>query len=918
MKRALTLSFYFLLFACHLQAQPYRLRVDSLKVDHKFYIGSTDRFGFFSFLNSSNQLQGSTGLVAGSVYNDRLLAPYINFSAGDGLYGSGGQIYLGNTILFQVNVDNSSLEITNDTLNVKAGGITGSHILNGTIQNEDITNPNILFSAGDGLYGSGGQVDLGGSILLQVNVDDTTIKVINDTLHSMTDTSAVQSIVNNMDLFPVVDVNENNVIIDSSGLKVNFNETYFSSIYPTALPLRWHSKNGGVTRPSMGFEQGIVNDTIYTAMPKCAAYGYFTARGASGGETLYLFNKAGVSQSFVLTASNVVYEFSLIHFAANDSIYFRTSGTIYLDDLAIYFKKELSLQDLPRSIIQDNVAMDTTDLDTTDWGTDIVYLDKFSSGNEAGGGILIRNPGYASDGVTVFGDWMRLERIKKMALMLPMGGAKGDNSNDDTEEIQAVLNAAMGTSGQVLVPLGTYRISETITIPYGVDLIGMRGSATNDADMVRFVWTGAAGDTMLKVTATDINHQKIRNIHFLGGGTANHAIWYNGGVDMGDDFDDCAFNGFASHAIVLKGGITNFHTRRNRFDAIKGYAVYINCNQSAGDFSIKEFTYDNTSTKGLGLLWLDGTNSTGGIIHGEISDAKVEYGSDPVPNMSGFVKLGMDSTSFPQLYQYRIRLKNLWFACTSTTDSVSVVELTYKSNYVMLDFENVLAPWPNMKIVKNSLKVPEKQYGYFAKYVFAPYVSSSNFSWTEFETRVVINNLQVGNRTNAVLDSMNVEDNRLNFYVSGNEYSSYLKGGNVSGAMTSANNSLTITADSTFTKLGAFSTTLLNNVTFSANQLVVTTSTYPGLYQATAHISFIAEDSSNWQWKIYTGGGEGSQDSLFIQEVYNDGSNTTNVSLSGVWEKTTGATGWSLWAANLSGTGDAIIKFATIILRRMD
>ncbi|MCA9400721.1 MAG: hypothetical protein KC713_03780 [Candidatus Omnitrophica bacterium] len=218
MKRVLILSFYFLLFIGHLQAQPYRLRVDSLKVDHKFYIGATDRFGFFSFLNASNQLQGSTGLAAGSVYNDRLLAPYISFAAGDGLYGSGGQIQLGNTLLLQVNVDNSSLEITNDTLNVKAGGITGSHILNGTIQNEDITNPNILFSAGDGLYGSGGQIDLGGSILFQVNVDDSTITIINDTLHVLAgaggtlDTAGVRGIVSDSmsAYFPVTNANLQN------------------------------------------------------------------------------------------------------------------------------------------------------------------------------------------------------------------------------------------------------------------------------------------------------------------------------------------------------------------------------------------------------------------------------------------------------------------------------------------------------------------------------------------------------------------------------------------------------------------------------------------------------------------------------------------------------------------------------------
>jgi len=96
----------------------------------------------------------------------------------------------------------------------------------------------------------------------------------------------------------------------------------------------WLSKNGGVTRN--GFNQGIIADTVYHAIGAAGtAAGRVDAWGASGGETLKVFNKAGDSQNFVLTTDSTRYTISSIIFAASDSIYFSAGAgeTSYIDNV---------------------------------------------------------------------------------------------------------------------------------------------------------------------------------------------------------------------------------------------------------------------------------------------------------------------------------------------------------------------------------------------------------------------------------------------------------------------------------------------------------------------------------------------------------------------------------------------------------
>lgn len=110
-------------------------------------------------------------IVNGNVTNSKLTNSSLTVIAGNGLSG-GGSITLGGSGTLNVNVDNSSLEISSDTLQVKDLGITNAKLAGG-ITNAKLQNSSITVTAGDGLQ-NGGSVSLGGSITL--NVDSTVVR----------------------------------------------------------------------------------------------------------------------------------------------------------------------------------------------------------------------------------------------------------------------------------------------------------------------------------------------------------------------------------------------------------------------------------------------------------------------------------------------------------------------------------------------------------------------------------------------------------------------------------------------------------------------------------------------------------------------------------------------------------------------
>jgi len=82
--------------------------------------------------------------------------------AGAGLAHSSGVLSVG--------VDDSSIQITGDTLNVKALGVTNA-MLAGSIANSKLTNDSVTVTAGNGLSG-GGEVDLGAATSLALDLNE--------------------------------------------------------------------------------------------------------------------------------------------------------------------------------------------------------------------------------------------------------------------------------------------------------------------------------------------------------------------------------------------------------------------------------------------------------------------------------------------------------------------------------------------------------------------------------------------------------------------------------------------------------------------------------------------------------------------------------------------------------------------------
>jgi len=354
--------------------------------------------------------------------------------------------------------------------------INSAKIVDASIVNADILDPSISITAGDGLYGAPGSIDLGETMLLQVNVDDSTITVVNDTLHVIGGGSAT------------IILNSDSTIINDNGLKVNYDATYFYAA-PGASPIfdHWYSKNGGVFRDieNHSWAQGIINDTIYYPMPASTANGRFDAWGNSGGETLYVFNKAGDFQSFILTTDSTRYTIASITFAANDSIYLRTTGTILIDNIYLTTDNGLTLRD--SSITGLKIAAGTLGYEHVDqalknsidaWKTNVddttalkqftgerIYMDRLASG-KLGGGWFTKSDSLYPEGVIAFdcpfpgSQLVRDDFTNGHEIYAEWAGAIGGDGNDDTAPLWKCLSLIESTHANTLIlPEDTVYIS---------------------------------------------------------------------------------------------------------------------------------------------------------------------------------------------------------------------------------------------------------------------------------------------------------------------------------------------------------------------------------------------------------------------------------------------------------------------------
>ncbi|TVM01899.1 MAG: hypothetical protein CV087_10235 [Candidatus Brocadia sp. WS118] len=360
---------------------------------------------------------------------------------------------------------------------IAADAITTDKIQDAQVANADIVDPWVYITAGNGLHITSSNIVLGQSVTMSVNTDDSTITIINDTLHVIDGGSAT------------IILNSDSTIINNNGLKVNHDTTYFYAA-PGASPIfgHWYSKNGGVFRDieNHPWAQGIINDTIYYPTPASIANGRFDAWGNSGGETLYVFNKAGDSQSFVLTTDSTRYTISSITFAENDSVFLSTTGTVLIDNIYLLSTNGLTLRD--SSITGQKIAAGTINYEHASqalkdsingWKTNVddttalkqftgerVYLNRLAIG-KLGGGWFTKSDSLYPEGVIAFDcpfpgfQLLRDTYINNgRILYAEWAGVVGGDANDDTEGIWNCLDiVSAGAAKKIILPADTIFIS---------------------------------------------------------------------------------------------------------------------------------------------------------------------------------------------------------------------------------------------------------------------------------------------------------------------------------------------------------------------------------------------------------------------------------------------------------------------------
>ena len=200
-------------------------------------------------------------------------------------------------------------------------------------------------------------------------------------------------------------------------------------------------------------------------------------------------------------------------------------------------------------------------------------------------------------------------------------GAAGDDSADDTAEIQAAIDAADSGGGGIVEFYGgkTYRISSTITCRRGVELRGVgRGKSGNDAALPAIHWYGAANGTMFQYPAGGGNlyQTPISGIELDGRNIADIGLDYNGWeIDSGTYIWNAVFRQLLGDAIIMDGGCTNgFIGGGTRFDHVAGWAINLDTAVSTL-LKLDDVEYDNASTTTpSGFLKIDGSTGANDCI----------------------------------------------------------------------------------------------------------------------------------------------------------------------------------------------------------------------------------------------------------------------------------------------------------------
>jgi len=174
-------------------------------------------------------------------------------------------------------------------------------------------------------------------------------------------------------------------------------------------------------------------------------------------------------------------------------------------------------------------------------------------------------------------------------------GATGDGTDDDTIPIQNAISnaynlAANAGSGNVYFPAGNYKISQGLTVPSGVSLIGAGRGAT----------------TVTQVN-TAVNYVNVRGMTLTGPasgtGIGIHISPGTPGVSAGMRFEDLFISGFGSHGVYADTIITTL------FQEVTSY------NNGADGFEVTSTSATSTSVTMIACYALQNHGTFGYYMH---------------------------------------------------------------------------------------------------------------------------------------------------------------------------------------------------------------------------------------------------------------------------------------------------------------
>lgn len=253
-------------------------------------------------------------------------------------------------------------------------------------------------------------------------------------------------------------------------------------------------------------------------------------------------------------------------------------------------------------------------------------------------------------------------------------GAIGDGVADDTEAIQATIDAAAAASlgnnrnAVAYFPHGMYNYS-------GLDwkrcnLLG-NGPWTS-----RLIYSGAEGGTT--ITRSTTNNLYVRGLSFGGVEPSTWIDCYNDGAgdditDYGDLFEDVYFSNCTGSALKT-GTLTNLNLTRIRWEACE-YAIEV----IAGDgplrvLDLDQFTLDfSNASNHKGLIKYVAFSSTCNV-HARVANGRYE-GSSPMQTTAALIHASSSPANNLNTHPVKALFENVAVQISGSQPSISVVHL---------------------------------------------------------------------------------------------------------------------------------------------------------------------------------------------------------------------------------------------------